>query len=150
MKHFYWILAAAIGLASAAFADEAACAVEAAFSDEAAFADEAAAPPLTPVQARGKVGQEVTVEMVVQAAKDRLEKRGEIYLDSETDFRSEKNFAVVITKVGAALFKEQGIADPAEHFLSKTIRAKGTVKEVDDVPRIEIDDPKQVSIVEPK
>jgi hypothetical protein len=113
-------------------------------------ADETAAPPLTPVEARAKVGQEITVQMTVAAAKDRLEKRGEIYLDADGDFRSDKNFAVIITKTGAAQFKEQGIADPAEHFRSKTIRAKGTVKEVDGVPRIEIDDPQQLTIVEPK
>ena len=105
---------------------------------------------LTPVEARAKIGQDITVEMVVEAAKNRLEKRGEIYLDAERDFRSEQNFAVIITRSGAALFKEQGVAVPAEHFLRKTIRAKGTVKEVEGVPRIEVDDPNQVSIVEPK
>jgi hypothetical protein len=35
--------------------------------------------PLTPVEARKKVGQAVTVEMTVRAAKDRLKKRGEVY-----------------------------------------------------------------------
>ena len=58
--------------------------------------------PLGPAEARTKVGQAVTVEMTVRATKDRLEKRGEIYLDSEPDFRSAKNFAVVITRAGAA------------------------------------------------
>src|SRR5262245_50554877 len=52
--------------------------------------------PLTPVEARKKVGEDVLVELTVKAAKDRLEKRGEIYLDSELDFRDEKNFAAVI------------------------------------------------------
>jgi hypothetical protein len=70
-------------------------------------------PPLKPPEARKKVGQEVLVELTVQAAKDRLENRGEIYLDAEPDFRDEKNFAVVINRDGAALFKAQGIADPA-------------------------------------
>ena len=100
--------------------------------------------PLSPVEARTKVGSKITVEMTVQAAKDRLEKRGEIYLDAEPDFRDEKNFAVVITKAGAASLKAAGIADPAEHFKDKKIRATGTVKEVDKVPRIEIDDAKQI------
>jgi hypothetical protein len=100
--------------------------------------------PLTPVEARKKVGEKITVEMTVQVAKDRLEKRGEIYLDSETDFRDEKNFAVVITKAGAASLKKAGIDNPAEHFKDKKIRATGTVKEVDKVPRIEIDDAKQI------
>ncbi len=100
--------------------------------------------PLGPVEARKQVGKEITVKMEVKAAKDRLEKRGEIYLDSEEDFKDEKNFAVVITKKGAASLKDSGIADPADHFKGKTITAKGTVKEVDGVPRIEIDDAKQI------
>jgi DNA/RNA endonuclease YhcR with UshA esterase domain len=102
---------------------------------------------LTPVEARKKVGEEITVKMVVRAAKDRLENRGEIYLDAEEDFESETNFAVVITKKGAASLKDAGIADPADHFKGKKITAKGTVKEVDGVPRIEIADAKQINLV---
>jgi DNA/RNA endonuclease YhcR with UshA esterase domain len=106
--------------------------------------------PLGPVDARQKIGQKITVEMTVQAAKNRLEKRGEIYLDSESDFHDDKNFAVVITKAGAASLKEAGISDPAQHFKGKTIRATGTVKEVENIPRIEIDDAKQIQIVQSK
>jgi DNA/RNA endonuclease YhcR with UshA esterase domain len=106
--------------------------------------------PLGPVAAREKVGQKITVEMTVQSAKDRLEKRGEIYLDAEADFRDPKNFAVVITRAGAEKLKAKGIADPAEHFKDKTIRATGTVKEVDGVPRIEIDEADQIKTVEKK
>ena len=105
---------------------------------------------LSPLEARKKVGAKITVEMKVQAAKDRLENRGEIYLDAEADFRDEKNFAVVITKMGAASLKDAGIADPAAHFLDKTIHAAGTVKLVQDIPRIEIDDAKQIRIVDAK
>jgi hypothetical protein len=105
--------------------------------------------PLTPAAARKKVGEDITVEMKVQAAKDRLETRGEIYLDAEPDFRDEKNFAVVITKAGAAKLKEAGIDDPAGHFMDKTIRATGRVKLVQDIPRIEIDDAKQIRVVSP-
>jgi DNA/RNA endonuclease YhcR with UshA esterase domain len=101
--------------------------------------------PLGPAEARKKVGKKVTVEMTVKAAKDRLEKRGEIYLDSEEDFKDEKNFAVVITKKGAASLREAGIADPAAHFKGKKIRATGKVKEVSDVPRVEIDDARQIT-----
>ncbi len=101
--------------------------------------------PLTATEARKQIGKEVTVKMEVKTAKDRLEKRGEIYLDAEEDFKDEKNFAVVITKKGAASLKEAGIADPADHFKSKTITAKGTVKEVDGVPRIEIDEAKHIA-----
>jgi DNA/RNA endonuclease YhcR with UshA esterase domain len=106
--------------------------------------------PLGPVEARKKVGKKITVEMTVKAAKDRLEKRGEIYLDSEEDFKDEKNFAVVITKKGAESLKKAGIDDPAGHFKGKKIRVSGTVKEVSDVPRIEIDDAKQIRLAEKK
>jgi hypothetical protein len=105
---------------------------------------------LTPVEARKKVGEAVTVELTIKAAKDRLEARGEIYLDSEENFRDEKNFAVVVTKAGAAKLKEAGIDDPAAHFKDKKVRVTGTVKVVDDVPRIEIEEAKQIQIVEAK
>ena len=105
--------------------------------------------PLGPVEARKQVGKEITVKMEVKTAKDRLEKRGEIYLDAEENFKDEKNFAVVITKKGAASLKEAGITDPADHFKGKTITAKGTVKEVDGVPRIEIDEAKQIAVAKP-
>jgi DNA/RNA endonuclease YhcR with UshA esterase domain len=100
----------------------------------------------TPTEARKAIGKEITVHMKVVSAKDRLEKRGEIYLDSQEDFKDEKNFAVVITRKGAESLKAAGIADPAEHFNGKTIRATGTVTEVDGVPRIQVDDAKQIVI----
>lgn len=102
---------------------------------------------LGPVEARKQIGKEITVKMEVKTAKDRLEKRGEIYLDAEENFKDEKNFAVVVTKAGSATLKAAGISDPADHFKGKTITAKGTVKEVDGVPRIEIDDAKQISVI---
>jgi hypothetical protein len=104
--------------------------------------------PLTPAEAIKKVNEKVTVEMLVKASKNRLQKRGEIYLDSEQDFRDEKNLAVVVTRSGAAKFKEAGVDDPATHFKSKTIRVKGTVILRDERPRIEVNDPKQIQIVE--
>jgi hypothetical protein len=106
------------------------------------------AKPLTPVEAIKKVNEEVTVEMLVKATKNRLEKRGEIYLDSEEDFRDEKNLGVVVTKTGAAKFKQAGVDDPAVHFKDKTIRVKGKVIIKEERPRIEVDDPKQIQIVE--
>jgi DNA/RNA endonuclease YhcR with UshA esterase domain len=96
------------------------------------------------------VGSKITVEMEVKAAKDRLEKRGEIYLDADEDFKSDKNFAVVITRTGADALKKAGIDNPAEHFRGKTIRATGTVREVEKVPRIEIDDAAQLKVVDKK
>jgi hypothetical protein len=71
--------------------------------------------------------------MTVRATQDRLETRGEIDLDSVEDFRDAKNFVAVITRAGAASLQKAGIADPAAHGKGKTIRATGTVKEVDGV-----------------
>jgi hypothetical protein len=104
--------------------------------------------PLTPTEAIKKVNEEVTVQMLVKASKNRLEKRGEIYLDSEEDFRDEKNLGIVITKTGAAKFKEAGVEDPAAHFKGKTIRVKGIVILKEKRPRIEVEDPNQIRIVE--
>jgi dTDP-glucose pyrophosphorylase len=106
--------------------------------------------PLTPVEARKQIGSKIEVQMKPAVIKDRLEKRGEVYMDSEEDFRDEKNFAVVITEKGANRFKEKGIKDLVKHFKDKEIRAKGLVTEVQGVPRIEVDDPDQISIVERK
>jgi len=103
--------------------------------------------PLGPVEARKQVGKQITVRMAVKAAKDRLEKRGKIYLDAEEDFRDQKNFAVVITKTGAESLKAAGISDPADYFKGKTIRATGPVKEIDGVPRIEIEEARQIAVV---
>lgn len=102
--------------------------------------------PLTPIEARKAIGKTITIEMKVKAAKDRLEKRGEIYLDSEEDFKDEKNFAVVINKEGAADLKKKGIEEPATHFKDQQIVATGEVKEVDGVPRIEISEAKQIKL----
>lgn len=54
----------------------------------------------------------------------------------------------VITKTGAASLKDAGVTDPADHYKGKTIRATGTVREVDGVPRIEIDKAEQIKVVE--
>lgn len=55
---------------------------------------------------------------------------------------------MVITKAGAASLQAAGVADPAGHFQGKTIRATGTVKEVDEVPRVKIDEARQIAMVE--
>jgi len=87
--------------------------------------------------------------MTVQAAKDRLEKRGEIYLDAEMDFRDPKNLAVVITQAGAASLKTRASTDPAEQFRGKKIRAtRRRLRKWSSVPRIEIDDAKQIRLAD--
>jgi hypothetical protein len=104
--------------------------------------------PLTPAEARKRVNEKVVLKMFVKTSKDRLEKRGEIYLDSEEDFRDEKNMATVIDKDGAAKFKAMGVEDPAGHFKGKTILVTGTVTLDRERPRIVVSDPSQIRIVE--
>ena len=106
--------------------------------------------PLTPVEAIKKVNEQVTVQMLVRAAKNRLEKRGEIYLDSEEDFRDEKNLGVVVTRGGAAKFKEAGVGDPAAHFKGKTVQVKGKVRLYRDRPEIAVSGPGEIEIVDKK
>ena len=67
---------------------------------------------------------------------------------SESDFKSEKNFTLFINSASAAKFRKGGIADPAERFKGKKVRATGTVKLYKDRPEIVLDDPKQIEVVE--
>jgi hypothetical protein len=76
--------------------------------------------PLSPLEARKRVNEKVSVEMLVRASKNRLEKHKEIYLDSEADFRDKKNLAVVINAAGAAKFKAAGIKEPAGYFIGRS------------------------------
>jgi hypothetical protein len=104
---------------------------------------------LTPAEAIKQIGKpNVLVEMVVKAAKDRIEKRGIIYLDSEDDFKNPDNLGVAVSAEAAAKFKEKGIADPAAHFLGKTIRVRGCVMRFEERPYLPVHDPDQIDVVE--
>ena len=104
--------------------------------------------PIDAVAARGKVGEKVRVQLQIRTAKDPLEKRGEIYLDSELDFRDPKNFAIVITRDGARSLKEKGVDDIVGRFQDKTVVVDGMVSVKDETPRIEVNDAEQIRIVE--
>jgi DNA/RNA endonuclease YhcR with UshA esterase domain len=121
-----------------------------ALASAALAAEDKEGKPLSAAEAIKRVGQKVTVEMRVRASKNALERRGEIYLDSEENFRDEKNLAVVIDKEGAARFKAAGVDDPAAHFKGKTIRVTGTVTLHEKRPRILVKDPGQLRLVKPR
>ncbi len=102
---------------------------------------------LTPQEALKKVGEEVTVQMQVQAGRGFKER---ILLNSEKDFKSEKNLTIVVTAKALT-----GKWDKAtfETFKDKTIRVKGKVtkftpKTGSDQIQIELSDEKQIEIVE--
>jgi DNA/RNA endonuclease YhcR with UshA esterase domain len=101
--------------------------------------------PLSPLEARSRVNEQVTVEMVVKAAKN-CPHCSQIFLDSEEDHHDPDNLAVAVTRIGKAKFKEAMIDDPAGHFQGKTVRVTGTVILKDNRPRIEVDDPGQIEV----
>jgi hypothetical protein len=98
-------------------------------------------------EAKNHIDAKCTVEMTVRSSKDASGRR-EYYLDSEEDFRDEKNFAVVISYDHADLFKKAGIDDPSEHYKGKKLRVTGKVIRENDQVRIRVEDPKQIKIVE--
>ena len=102
---------------------------------------------LSPAEAVDRINEAVTVEMLVQRTKGCTGSR-QVFLDSERDFQDPKNLGVVITRTGAAKFKETGVDDPAVAFKGRIIRVKGTVIIKEKRPRIEVDDPGQIKIVE--
>jgi hypothetical protein len=99
-------------------------------------------------RAREHIKEKCTVELTVKASKNAVPRKT-YFLDSEEDFHDEKNVAILISYDHAARFQEAGIDDPAEHYKGKTIRVTGTVLEENDNIRIRVDDPKQITIVEP-
>ncbi|MGL6094612.1 MAG: alkaline phosphatase D family protein [Fimbriiglobus sp.] len=90
-----------------------------------------------------KVGADVTVQFeVLGAAAVSGGKR--VLLNSEKDFRSDKNFTIVIN-AKAMTGKLEG-AKPGM-FTGKTVRAKGTVTEYKNSPQLQVDDPAQFEFV---
>jgi DNA/RNA endonuclease YhcR with UshA esterase domain len=103
--------------------------------------------PLSPLEAAHRVNEQVTVEMLVKAAKN-CPHCSQIFLDSEEDHHDPKNLAVAVTETGAARFNGVRIDDPALHFKGETIRVTGVVTLKDNRPQIEVDDPRQIEVVE--
>jgi len=112
------------------------------------------APPAKAVKASEAVKlvgkPEVVVEMKVVAAKDRLERRGIVYLDSEADFKDPNNLGVAISAGAAEKLKQKGIADLAAHFRGKTIRVRGCVMRFEERAYLPVLDPNQITVVEKK
>jgi DNA/RNA endonuclease YhcR with UshA esterase domain len=108
-------------------------------------AGEQPAKPLTPAEAAKQVGKKVTVEMAVKSVG---QGKGVFFLNSEENFKSEKNFTLFIDKAGAKKFAEAKI-DPTT-YKGKTVRAQGEVKLYRERPEIVVTDPKQIEVVDAK
>ena len=103
--------------------------------------------PLSPLEAASRVDEQITVEMFVKAAKN-CPHCSQIFLDSEEDHHNPKNMAVAMTETGKARFKEMRIDDPASHFKGQVIRVTGVVTLKENRPQIDVDDPRQIEVVE--
>jgi hypothetical protein len=111
------------------------------FLVEFAFSQDAR--PLTPAEALTKVNQKVTVAMDVKSTGGKTAR----FLNSETDFRAEKNFAVFIPNLALAEFKKAGIEDPGEYYKDKSIIATGNVEISQNRPQLRVEGPTQIKIV---
>lgn len=105
--------------------------------------------PNSPADAARNVGKEFTLVMEVKSVgKTRLGSK--YFLNSEKDYRSSKNFTVVLDmkKLGDAL-KKVKIADPRKHYEGKTIWVKGKVTQYRGRPQMVVTNFKQITLVKP-
>jgi DNA/RNA endonuclease YhcR with UshA esterase domain len=101
---------------------------------------------LTPAEAAKKLNEKVTVEFEVQSTGGNTNN----YLNSEADFKSDKNFTILIPKEAIAKFKAAKIDDPKTHYKGKLVRVTGTVTANKDKAQIRVESPEQIVVVEKK
>jgi hypothetical protein len=102
---------------------------------------------LSPFEAASRINELITVEILVKAAKN-CAHCSQVFLDSEQDHHDQKNLAVAVTEISKARFKEMRIDDPAGHFHRRVIRVTRVVTLKESRLRIEVDDPRQIEVVE--
>lgn len=101
---------------------------------------------LTAADAINRIGEPVTVEMIVQRTKLCCGSK-QCFLDSEANHRDPNNLGVVVTEVGRARFGAASIDDPTAHFTGKAIRVRGVVVRKEKGVYIEVNDPGQIELV---
>jgi DNA/RNA endonuclease YhcR with UshA esterase domain len=110
-------------------------------------ADDKTPKPIPPAEAAKKVNEKCTVEMKVKSTG---KSRTLVFLNSEENYRDEKNFTVVLFEKGLEGLKKNKIEDPATHYKGKTVRVTGTVTLYNQKPQIKVEDPAQIEVVEKK
>ena len=100
--------------------------------------------PISPEEALKRVNQEVAVRMQVKSTGGNTAR----FLNSQPDFRNDKNFAVFIPHLALASFQKAGIADPGQHFKNKTILVTGNVVLSQERPVLRVENPNQIKIVD--
>src|SRR6476469_4907420 len=79
------------------------------------------AKPLTPEEALKKVDEKITVVMEVKSTGGNTAR----YLNSQADYRSDKNFAVFIPQNALVKFHKADIDEPSQYYKGKTIQVTG-------------------------
>lgn len=92
------------------------------------------------------VGETVVVEFTVHSGK-KADTSERYYLDSEKDYKSPTNVAVVIPFEAAEAFEKAGVKDILAHFLEKKVRVTGKVTRSSDQTRIFVTDPKKIELI---
>jgi DNA/RNA endonuclease YhcR with UshA esterase domain len=100
--------------------------------------------PLTPAEAIKKVDEKVTVRMEVKSTGGNTAR----YLNSETDYRSDKNFAVFIPQAALLKFFKAKIEEPGDFYKGKMIEVTGMVALSRGRPQIKADSPEQIKVIE--
>lgn len=112
------------------------------FGENRANAEDA--PPIAPEEALKKVDQNVTVQMQVRSTGGNTAR----FLNSQADFRNDKNFAIFIPHLALASFQKAGIPDPGQHFKNKTVLVTGNVVLSQQRPVLRVESPEQIKIME--
>ena len=99
---------------------------------------------LGPEEAVKKIGERVIVQMRVQGGRSFKER---ILLNSEKDYRNERNLTVVVNQ--KALTGRYANAD-YETFKDRTIRVTGTVTTFKDAPQIQVNDARDLEFIADK
>jgi len=102
--------------------------------------------PIPAVRAKDHIGEQVTVAMTVASGR-KIEGAMAYYLDSEDDFRSETNVAVVIKVTDEPAFKAAGIASIVDHYRAKSLEVTGELVEERKFTRIYVKVPDQIKII---
>jgi hypothetical protein len=104
-----------------------------AFAADAPAAAPAAPPPMTPREAIFKAADAAPAgitgrfRMTIQAAGHQ---DGHVYLNSETDYRDQRNLSVDLCPVSLASVKAKFAADPEAFFVGKEIEVRGMAHRV--------------------
>ncbi|MFO0876847.1 MAG: alkaline phosphatase D family protein [Gemmataceae bacterium] len=104
--------------------------------------------PNLAAEARKHEGKEWKFTMTVQGAGASKDK-ARIFLNSEKDFRSEKNLTIVLEmKALQAALTEAKIKDPRKHFSGKKVEITGTVTMFRENPQVVIKQLDQIKILD--